>query len=176
MGGKWSFDSENRKKYPKGKNVPYINLPKPDKYFQEAVEYVTTKFKGNIEVPQTSKYPYTHNESLKWLRNFIVERFKEFGDYEDAILEREILNHSVLSPMLNAGLLTPDIIIDEVLKVQNTVPLNSLGRFIRQIIGWREFIEVSIISKGTEQRNSNFFNPNDLCQIHFIQQVQEFSH
>ena len=162
VGGKWSFDSDNRKKYPKGKNVPYINLPKPDKYFQEAVEYVTTKFKGNIgELPQTSKYPYTHNESLKWLRNFIVERFKEFGDYEDAILEKEdFLNHSVLSPMLNAGLLTPDIIIDEVMKVQNTVPLNSLEGFIRQIIGWREFIRGVYHFKGTEQRNSNFFNLN----------------
>ena len=162
VGGKWSFDADNRKKYPKGKNAPHINLIQPDKYFQEAVEYVTTKFKSNIgELPKTSKYPYTHNESLKWLRNFIEERFKEFGDYEDAILEKEdFLNHSVLSPMLNAGLLTPDIIIDEVLKVQNTVPLNSLEGFIRQIIGWREFIRGVYHFKGTEQRNSNFFNLN----------------
>ena len=162
VGEKWSFDSDNRKKYPKGKNVPHINPPKPDMYFKEAVEYVTTKFKNNIGVlSQTPKYPYTHNESLKWLRNFIEDRFKEFGDYEDAILEKEdFLNHSILSPMLNVGLLTPDVIIDEVLKAQNSVPLNSLEGFIRQIIGWREFIRGVYHFKGTEQRNSNFFNLN----------------
>ena len=110
-------------------------------------------------MPNGLMYPYTHSQSIKWLRNFIRSRFKEFGDYEDAILENEdFLNHSVLSPMLNNGLLTPKTIIDEILKYKDSIPINSLEGFIRQIIGWREFIRGVYLFKGTQQRNSNFFN------------------
>ena len=160
VGGKWSFDTDNRKKYPKGKQVPNILWPKTDNYFSEAIEYVKKEFSSNIGTIQSNKiYPYTHNQSLVWLKNFIETRFNEFGDYEDAILDNEdFLNHSVLSPMLNSGLLTPKEIIDEVLKYKNKIPLNSLEGFIRQIIGWREFIRGVYLFKGSEQRNSNFFN------------------
>ena len=160
IGGKWSFDSDNRKKYPKGKEVPKIIWPKTDKYFEEAKTYIEKKFKENIgNMPNGLMYPYTHSQSIEWLRNFIRSRFKEFGDYEDAILENEdFLNHSVLSPMLNNGLLTPKTIIDEILKYKDSIPINSLEGFIRQIIGWREFIRGVYLFKGTQQRNSNFFN------------------
>ena len=90
IGGKWSFDADNRKKYPKGKEVPKIIWPKTDKYFEEAKTYIEKKFKENIgNMPNGLMYPYTHSQSVEWLRNFIRSRFKEFGDYEDAILENE---------------------------------------------------------------------------------------
>jgi deoxyribodipyrimidine photolyase-related protein len=84
----------------------------------------------------------------------------EFGIYEDAILENEILiNHSLLSAVLNVGLLTPDFIVAEALKYceENNIPINSTEGFIRQIIGWREFIRGVYLAKGTEERTKNFW-------------------
>lgn len=160
VGGKWTFDTENRKKYPKNKNVPEISWPMSDKYFEEAKNYIITRFNSNIgSLPEFAQYPFNHEQSKLWLKNFIKTRFIEFGDYEDAILENEdFLNHSILSPMINSGLITPKIILEEILKSSSEIPLNSLEGFIRQIIGWREFIRGIYIFKGTEQRNSNFFD------------------
>ena len=95
------------------------------------------------------------------MQNFLENRFSLFGDYEDAIdSEHNFIFHSALSPLLNIGLLTPNEIIDEVMNYskKNDVPLNSLEGFIRQIIGWREFIRGTYHLKGEEERESNFFN------------------
>ena len=84
----------------------------------------------------------------------------EFGSYEDAIVaEYSILNHSVLTPMLNTGLITPQEIIDACLQYaeENDVPINSTEGFIRQIVGWREFIRGVYEVKGTEERTTNFW-------------------
>ena len=74
------------------------------------------------------------------------------------MVDEIFLNHSVLSPMLNIGLITPNEVISEVLKHKNDIPINSLEGFIRQIIGWREFIRGVYQYKGVQQRNSNFFD------------------
>jgi deoxyribodipyrimidine photolyase-related protein len=84
----------------------------------------------------------------------------EFGPYEDAILgENSWLHHSVLTPMLNAGLITPQEIIDRslVYAEKHHIPINSTEGFIRQIIGWREFIRGMYMAKGSDQRNGNFW-------------------
>ena len=112
---------------------------------------------------QSSKriYPSNFIEAEKWLDDFLNERFIEFGIYEDAIHSDEIfLNHSILSPLINSGLLTPDFILERVLDFSksNDIPLNSLEGFVRQIIGWREFIRGLYISKGVFSRNLNFWN------------------
>ena len=86
---------------------------------------------------------------------------KLFGDYEDAIAKNETtLFHSVLTPALNIGLLTPEQIIDETLKYhsQTEIPLNSLEGFIRQIIGWREFMRGVYEFEGVFERTNNHFN------------------
>lgn len=88
-------------------------------------------------------------------------RFHEFGDYEDAIVQNEsILNHSVLTPMLNTGLLGPQKILDQALKFaqREQVPINSTEGFVRQIIGWREFIRGMYECKGGQSRTTNFWN------------------
>lgn len=85
----------------------------------------------------------------------------EFGRYEDAIdTENSILHHSVLSPLLNVGLITPKELIDACLlyAAENNVPINSTEGFVRQIIGWREFIRGSYESRGSEERTTNFWN------------------
>jgi deoxyribodipyrimidine photolyase-related protein len=160
VGDKWSFDTDNRKKYPKGKIAPKINFPTKDTNYKEAKKYVNKYYENNYgNINEQINYPCTHSSAKKWLEQFISYRFKEFGDYEDAVMVDEtFLNHSVLSPMLNVGLITPNEVISEVLKHKNDIPLNSLEGFVRQIIGWREFIRGLYHYKGVQQRNSNFFD------------------
>ncbi len=161
IGGKWSFDDENRLKYPKGKLPPKVVFLKPNSFYAEAITYTQKYFPDNYgKLNNASFYPTTFAESKSWLHEFFTSRFAEFGAYEDAIVENEnILHHSVLTPMLNAGLLTPQFIIDEVLLFAKNyhVPLNSLEGFIRQIIGWREFIRAVYELKGKEERTKNFW-------------------
>ncbi|NNE25975.1 MAG: cryptochrome/photolyase family protein [Saprospiraceae bacterium] len=161
VGDKWSYDSENREKYPKDKQAPHIDFPKPSAYVSEAIEYVNMHFKNNPgELHEEFFYPIDFNSSKKWLTSFIQERFAEFGPYEDAIVKEEsFLNHSVLSPMMNIGLLTPKFVIDEVLKQgqENDIPINSLEGFVRQVIGWREFIRGIYQARGRDERTRNFW-------------------
>ena len=160
-GGKWSFDDENREKYPKGKAAPEIEFPELTDYYREAVDYVNKHF-GDCpgEVADDPLYPITFEQTEEWLSQFFKRRFKEFGTYEDAIVEKEhFLNHGVLTPGLNVGLITPVEIVDQAISYanQHDIPINSLEGFIRQIIGWREFIRGVYVSKGREERAKNFW-------------------
>ena len=161
-GGKWTFDEENRKKYPAKKTPPTIQFPDADKYFEEAKYYVETHFSNHLgELTSYSLYPTSFETTKSWLYQFFEHRFMEFGAYEDAIVkENSILNHSVLSPMLNTGLITPKEVIAHCLiyAKDNNVPINSTEGFVRQIIGWREFIRGVYEVKGSEERTTNFWN------------------
>jgi deoxyribodipyrimidine photolyase-related protein len=161
IGGKWTFDDENRLKYPNGKTPPIVDFLQPNHFCTEAIAYTNKYFPGNYGLLDTDfLYPTTFRESKKWLQTFFASRFSEFGVYEDAIVSNEnILHHSVLSPMLNAGLLTPQYIIEEALQYagNHEIPLNSLEGFIRQIVGWREFIRAVYQLKGKEERTKNFW-------------------
>lgn len=161
IGGKWTYDDENRLKYPKDKRPPKIDALKLNQFHKEAINYTNDYFPNNYGVlNQEFNYPTTHAESKVWLANFLHTRFVEFGDYEDAIVSKElILHHSVLTPMLNVGLLTPEYILEETLKygIKQDIPLNSLEGFVRQIIGWREFIRAVYELKGTEERTKNYW-------------------
>ncbi len=143
-GGKWTYDVDNRKKYPKGQLPPVIQFPKSSSYWEEAMQYVGTHFKeypGKLDAKRI--YPVTFEETNEWLVQFLKQRFEEFGIYEDAIVKEEIfLNHSLLSPLLNSGLISPREVINQsiLFAKKNHIPLNSLEGFIRQIMGWREFI------------------------------------
>lgn len=163
-GGKWSFDTDNRLKYPKDKSAPEIQFPSMNQYYSEAKVYVENNFSNNYgSISKTFIYATTHQESEDWLKQFLEKRFSEFGKYEDAIVDSEIvLHHSVLTPMLNVGLLTPMQIINEAINygMANEVGLNSLEGFVRQIIGWREYIRGVYVYKGTQERTTNFWNFN----------------
>jgi deoxyribodipyrimidine photolyase-related protein len=161
IGGKWTFDDENRLKYPKSKTPPKTDFLKPTNFYTEAVAYTQKYYPDNYgKLNADFIYPTTHIESKNWLKNFFKSRFSEFGAYEDAIvLNENILHHSVLTPMLNAGLLTPKFIVDEALLYASNhqIPLNSLEGFVRQIIGWREFIRAVYELKGKEERTKNYW-------------------
>ncbi len=161
-GGKWSYDDQNRKKFPAKKTPPSILFPELDTFKKEAKDYVEKYFKNNLgNLDSYPLYPTNPEEAQNWLQQFFEQRFHEFGPYEDAIVkETSILNHSVISPLINVGLLQPKDIIEQAINFseENNVPLNSLEGFVRQIIGWREFIRGMYKSQGTPMRNKNFWN------------------
>ena len=160
-GGKWTFDTENRKKYPAKKTPPSIQFPNMDGYYEEAKQYVKTNFSSHLgSLTEYPLYPTSFVATKEWLNQFFEYRFMEFGVYEDAIVaENSILNHSVLTPMLNVGLITPKEIIDACLLYaqENKIPINSTEGFVRQIIGWREFIRGIYECRGSEERTTNYW-------------------
>ncbi|WP_369993696.1 cryptochrome/photolyase family protein [Winogradskyella sp.] len=161
-GGEWTYDSENRKKYPKDKTPPNIQFPDKTDYHKEAENYVNDHFKNHYgELNDFVVYPIDFGSAESWLNQFFNQRFHEFGPYEDAIVKEEhFLNHSLLSPLINVGLLDPTDVIDKAIDFakSNDVPINSLEGFVRQILGWREFIRGVYEVKGTEERTKNFWN------------------
>lgn len=161
LGGKWTYDDENRLKYPKDKTPPKTNPIAVNKYYTEAIQYTEDHFAENYgQINAEFLFPITFAESKAWLDVFLHDRFFEFGSYEDAIVAKEnILHHSVLTPMLNVGLLTPQYIIDQTVHyaTNHGIPINSTEGFVRQIIGWREFIRAVYQYKGTEERTRNYW-------------------
>jgi len=160
-GGKWTFDKENRKKYPLKKIPPSIQFPDIDDYYHEAKSYVKKHFSDHLgSLTEYPLYPTNFESTKLWLKQFFDQRFIEFGAYEDAIVaEHSFLNHSVLTPMLNVGLITPKEVLRTCLKysTDNDVPINSTEGFVRQIIGWREFIRGVYEARGSEERTTNFW-------------------
>ena len=86
-----------------------MKFPAKNKYITDAEDYIKVNFSDNLgEISDVFSYPINFNDSKIWLKNFISERFKEYGIYQDAIVSNNsILNHSILSPLMNSGLLTP---------------------------------------------------------------------
>ncbi|MHA4847153.1 cryptochrome/photolyase family protein [Flavitalea antarctica] len=161
LGGKWSYDAENRLRYLKSRQPPAINFQSKNHYYAEAVSYADTSFPDNYgNLSNGYRYPSTHGESKAWFRQFLAKRFAEFGPYEDSIVaDQHILHHSVLTPMLNTGLLSPGDVVNETLEYasNNEIPINSLEGFLRQVIGWREYMRAVYEIKGIEERTRNFW-------------------
>lgn len=156
-GGQWSFDEDNRKKLPKNHEPPSHPKAETNTYVETAIAHINNHFADNFGSVENFRYPVTHSDAKTWLKDFIANRFTEFGTYEDAISTRHpFINHSLLTPMLNIGLLTPQEIINAALSTRKNIPINSLEGFIRQIIGWREFMHGVYRHKGVEIRNMNF--------------------
>ncbi len=160
QGGRWSFDEENRKKLPKKllSSIPPLLELKRDSFDSEATRYVEKKFPDNPGRLDNLYYPTSHAAAKRWLKHFLSNRLQQFGDYEDAIVQGESwLWHSVLTPALNTGLLTPNEVVKATLKgaAKTDVPLNSLEGFLRQIIGWREFMRATYQDLGVAMRTTN---------------------
>ena len=160
VGGKWSFDEENRKKIPKKlrSEIPTLHFPAESAWVMEAREYVESNFPDALGSKEGFEYPITHEEAQNWLNDFFEQRFSKFGPYEDALVPQQSwLYHSILTPLMNIGLLSPKIIVDRAIAFseKNEVPISSLEGFIRQIIGWREFMRATYVDLGVSMRTSN---------------------
>ena len=162
-GGKWSFDEDNRKKIPKNiliPKFPEIKETKHTKSLKPTIEKLFSKHPGD-----TKKFWFAteYKDISKLLDFFITDKLNLFGDYEDAVDQKNnILFHSALSPYLNLGLITPDIIIQKIMTYHHSksVRLNSLEGYIRQIIGWREFMRGIYQNYSKEMESGNFFKHN----------------
>ena len=163
VGGQWSFDEENRKKLPK-KLLPELpQLPKirTNPTRQAAVAFANQQFAKNPGAADNTYYPATHTAAARWLDTFLEQRFEHFGPYEDAIVENQNwLYHSVLTPMLNTGLLTPRQVLDKTVDAADVykTPIASVEGFVRQIIGWREFMRATYDDLGVAMRTTNHWN------------------
>lgn len=161
LGGKWTFDTENRKKIPASVVIPSLPTVENSAFVNEAIAYVNANFAENFGVAEAFKYPINYSESRLWLKRFLKERFHNYGIYQDAIVAKEsYLFHAIITPMLNIGLLNPAEVIDEAIACADeyAIPINSLEGFVRQILGWREYIRATYMFLGRKERTRNYWN------------------
>jgi deoxyribodipyrimidine photolyase-related protein len=158
-GNKWSFDEENRKKLPNSIKIPEISEIKETKDTLILKRFINSNFKDHPGNTDKFWFPTTRKDAIKWLDEFLKDRIKLFGDYEDAVTDKSnTVFHSALSPLINLGLITPEEIIEKLRKIENKVPMNSLEGYIRQIIGWREFMRGIYQNYDQRLEKTNFFN------------------
>lgn len=141
-GGSWNYDKENRKPLPKNAAPPPIDGFAPDEITQDVMT-VIKPFKHGVGTVEGFNYAVTHEQAEQALEQFIKERLGDFGAYEDAMShDHGKLWHSILSPYLNIGLLEPIATVERVIAAYRAgdVPINSVEGFVRQVIGWREFM------------------------------------
>lgn len=141
-GSKWSFDEENRQKLPKNLIIPERQTDFKSAHYQNVIELINKYFPSNPgQIPKNSWLPVNFSQAGEYLDQFCQQFLTQFGDYEDAMSNKsKTLFHSCLSTLLNNGLLSPHQVLEKVLNTPN-IPLNSLEGFIRQIIGWREWVK-----------------------------------
>lgn len=167
IGGKWSFDTENRKKFPKNLDEPPLNdglTPSENENMIASQKWVSRLFSENPGyVTDISKLPFTRRKALKILDDFVKHKLLDFGKYQDAVSPNNPIGyHSLLSPALNTGLLTPGEVVDKILRFYNGLDSSKLKKdylpsvegFVRQIIGWREAVRLFYVFKS-EMMTSN---------------------
>lgn len=161
LGGKLSFDDENRKRLPKDHTLPTFQVYGGNKFVEEAKQYVSKHFPDNPGSVDDIPWPTNHEEASAWLDEFIENRLDNFGPYEDAIDgEAPWIYHSALSPVMNIGLLSPVEVVERAVKrhAEREVPLASLEGFVRQVLGWREYMRSIYVDKHVKLRASNVFD------------------
>lgn len=160
-GGKWNYDSENRKPPKTGLNVPKTFTTSVDKITKEVLELVDDTFADHFGDTEPFFFAVTREGALLALQKFIKERLKYFGDYQDAMIEgKPWMFHSHISFYLNCGLLEPleCVHLAEKAYRNNKAPLNAVEGFVRQIIGWREFVRGLYWLKMPDYKEQNFFS------------------
>ena len=162
-GGKWSFDEDNRKKLPKDIKIPKFPKITETKHTKNLNPIIEKMFKNHPGDTKNFWLATEYEDVIKLFNFFLKEKSNLFGDYEDAVDQRNnILFHSALSPYINLGLITPDLIINKILEFhkKNKIRLNSLEGYIRQLIGWREFMRGVYQKYSNEMETRNFFKQN----------------
>ena len=142
-GGAWNYDAENRRPLPARLASPPAFFVSPDTITREVLDLVARHFPDNFGALEGFDYAVTARDAARALAHFVEHALPSFGDYQDAMRQGEDrLFHSVLSPYLNAGLLDPRAVCAaaETAWREGLAPLNAVEGFIRQIIGWREYV------------------------------------
>ncbi|MCC0804697.1 cryptochrome/photolyase family protein [Methylobacterium sp. W2] len=143
VGGQWNFDHDNRKKLPRGHSSPERPGFAPDAITSEVIALVSDRFADHFGDLDAFRWPVTRRDALTALKHFLDECLPQFGDYQDAMKTgAPFLYHALLSPALNAGLLTAEEVCRAAARAydEGAAPLNCVEGFIRQILGWREYV------------------------------------
>ncbi len=160
VGGRWNYDADNRRALPKnGLTIPAVVFPVHDVITKQVINDVQVYFPTHPGTANDFWLPVSHTEAARWLRSFINERFSQFGPYEDAMKAGEsFLFHSVLSPLINCGLLSVQQVLDAALNAYESqhIEIESVEGFIRQLIGWREYMYGLYLSEPTMMAENYF--------------------
>lgn len=173
LGGQWSFDAENRKKAPKTLTNKELLKHNQSDHFSDITMIVNEHFADHPGDLSNFWLPTDRKGALKSLRHFLNYHITDFGSYQDAITPRApFLYHSIISPAMNAGLLTPKEVIDEVIKAREKdtdIPLHSVEGFIRQVMGWREFVRGIYQNYSEQEEKTNFFGHKRKLSRHWYE-------
>lgn len=159
-GGQWNYDKENRKPPPKGIRSPKRIRHPRDRIVTDVLALVEDRFASHFGDLHPFYFAVTREQALKEATHFIEALLPNFGDYQDAMVKDEAyLYHSLLAPYLNAGLLLPLELCQmaEDAYRHGNVPLNAAEGFIRQILGWREYVRGVYWHFMPEYEHLNFF-------------------
>lgn len=162
VGGKWSFDPKNREKFPKNINIKSRSLNESP-YIKQAKRYIEKHFPNNPGLTDNFIWPIDKEQAIKFFDQFLVDHFHNFGPYQDAFdADIDYGFHSLISSSLNIGIITPQVVVDKILEFYRHKEINieSVEGFIRQIIGWREYVKAIYDLKESEIKESNFFGLN----------------
>ncbi|PSO90564.1 MAG: cryptochrome/photolyase family protein [Cyanobacteria bacterium SW_10_48_33] len=161
VGGKWNLDKQNRKP-PKGKfNPPEALWFEPDEITQEVIDEVKSSDFSTYGEAESFRWGVTRQQALAALDHFVQKRLPTFGPYQDAMVTgQETMWHAMLSPYLNLGLLQPMEVIEAVESAyyENDLELNSVEGFIRQVLGWREYMHGIYHYMDADYPEKNWFN------------------
>ena len=158
-GGRWNFDKDNRRPAERDLLMPQPLAFAPDRITREVIDLVEARFAGNPGALDGFNYAVTAKDAERQAAAFLANALPQFGDYEDAMLSGErFLWHSILSPYINSGLLDP---LDLCRRAEaeyraGRAPLNSVEGYIRQIIGWREYMRGIYWREGPGYVGRNF--------------------
>lgn len=161
VGGKWNYDADNRKPPKAGLDIPETYMSKPDSITEEVLKLVDNEFDDHFGDLKPFHFAVTAAQARDALSQFIEQRLTKFGDYQDAMLQDEPwMYHSHLSLYINCGLLTPLECIEaaETAYRKERAPLNAVEGFIRQLLGWREYVRGLYWLKMPEYAQSNYFD------------------
>jgi len=159
LGGQWNFDKQNRKKLPDDVEIPKMIHFEPDEITQEVLDKLSKRFPW-VKTPEDFDLAVTHEQAETAADDFLQHRLKDFGTYEDAMTRRgDVLYHSMLSPYLNLGLLDPLELAKKAkaLYCMGEVAINNVEGFIRQVVGWREYMHWKYQRLMPELAEVNYF-------------------
>jgi deoxyribodipyrimidine photolyase-related protein len=159
VGDKWNFDSSNRKALPKGMSPPLPSKFEPDAITRDVLTLVAENFSDHFGKLEDFHFATTRDQALVVLHEFVAQRLIHFGDYQDAMVQGEPwMYHSHIGFYLNCGLLTPKEVIEQAENAYRNgdAPLNAVEGFIRQVLGWREYVRGLYWLKMPDYKNENF--------------------
>ncbi|MEO3415301.1 cryptochrome/photolyase family protein [Roseovarius sp. CAU 1744] len=188
-GGKWNYDHDNRKPAKEDLRRSEPMRFTPDEITQDVLDLVDARFGDNFGTLRPFWFAVTRTQALRALDHFAKNLLAGFGDFQDAMLQSDrFLHHSVLSPYLNLGLLGPLEICERIEAEwqKGTVPINAAEGYIRQIIGWREYVRGLYFREGPDYPERNVLgHQRDLpwmywggetgmnCMAHAVAQTRE---